>query len=69
METNFDNHLTDDDAHGYNTKIEQLSQELSIINHEKYSTSSVPPENQKDGDYWTRLLWEEVRNEFYNFNG
>ena len=33
-----------------------LYYKASSLSNEKYTTTATPPENQKDGDYWTRLL-------------
>ena len=34
----------------------QLRNYVDSLSHEVYTTTATPPENQKDGDYWTRLL-------------
>ena len=34
----------------------QLRNYVDSLSHEVYTTTDTPPENQKDGDYWTRLL-------------
>lgn len=50
------NHLADENAHGYNTRINSLSEQINSISKEVYTTTATPPSGQKDGDYWTRLL-------------
>ena len=34
----------------------QLRNYVDSLSHEVYTTTATPPKNQKDGDYWTKLL-------------
>lgn len=34
----------------------KLKSEVDLMSDEVYTTTDIPPEGQKDGDYWTRLL-------------
>lgn len=48
--------LDSDDYKTVHDEYQKLKNEVDSISDEVYTTTATPPEGQKDGDYWTRLL-------------